>query len=114
MRAVFRRCKYVIWFFSFMWLAVAGAAFLAPRTVVVVSIGSTRFCMGTIVKPFALVCMLIPLVNDTLVLLAVTVGLGMHTHLEPTLNQGIRTLMYGDYLPTFSRAMLRDNQMYYL
>ena len=57
-------------------------------------------------------CGIATLVNDTLVLLAVTVGLVMNTYLEPTLKQGIRTVMYA--LPAFSRAMLRDNQMYYL
>jgi hypothetical protein len=54
------------------------------------------------------------MINDTLVLLAITVGLAMNTYPEPTLKQGIRMAMYGDYLPAFSRAMLRDNQMYYL
>jgi hypothetical protein len=97
-----------------MWLAVAGAAFTAPRTLVASSIGSSNYCVGVTVKSFALVCIVIPFINDTLVLLAVTIGLGMHAHIEPNLKQGIRTVMYGDYLPAFSRAMLRDNQMYYL
>jgi len=35
------------------------------------------------------------------------VGL-MNTH-RSILKEGIRTMMYGDYLPAFSRAMLRDN-----
>lgn len=47
-------------------------------------------------KLFALVCIVVPLVNDTLVLLGIPVGLGMHTHLEPSLKQGIMTVMYGD------------------
>jgi chromate transport protein ChrA len=113
-RAVFRRSKYVVWFFSFMWLAVTGAVSTAPRNVIVMSIGSTRYCISGTVKPFAVVCVVVPLVNDTLVLLAITVGLVMNTHVEPTFTQGIRTVMYGDYLPAFSRAILRDNQMYYL
>ena len=113
-RAVFSRSKYVIWFFSFMWLAVLAAALTAPQALFAMSIGSTRYCTTGTLKPFAVVCIIVPLVNDTLVLLAVTVGLVMNTHLEPTLKQGIRTVMYGDYLPAFSRAMLRDNQMYYL
>ena len=97
-----------------MWLGVVGAALTAPQTVVSMGTNSMGYCISKTVKPFAVVCIIIPLVNDTLVLLAVTVGLVMNTHLEPTLKQGIRTVMYGDYLPAFSRAMLRDNQMYYL
>ena len=66
-------------------------------------------------KPFGVVSVIIPLVNDTLVLLAVTIGLVTNTQLQdPTLKEGIRTVMYGDYLPAFSRAILRGNQMYYL
>ena len=97
-----------------MWLAVVGAALTAPQTVVSMSISSTGNCISRTVKSFAVVCIIVPLVNDTLVLLAVTIGLVMNTQVEPTLKQGIGTVMYGDYLPAFSRAMLRDNQMYYL
>jgi chromate transport protein ChrA len=113
-RAVFSRSKYVVWFFSFMWLAVLGAAFTTPQALFATRIGPTKYCTTGTLKPFAVVCVIVPLVNDTLVLLAVTVGLATNTHLEPTLKQGIRTVMYGDYLPAFSRAMLRDNQMYYM
>ena len=98
-----------------MWLGVVGAELTAPHTLFSTSIGSTRYCTLGTVKPFAVpLCVIVPLVNDTLVLLAVTVGLVMNTRLDPTLKEGIRTVMYGDYLPAFSRAMLRDNQMYYL
>ena len=97
-----------------MWLAVVGAVSISPIVVGSTNIGSTGYCIGSILKPFGVVAVIVPLVNDTLVLLAVTVGLVMNTHLEPTLKEGIRTAMYGDYLPAFSRAILRDNQMYYL
>ena len=97
-----------------MWFAVLGAAITVTQAGFATRIGSTRYCTTKAMKPFVVVCVIGPLVYDTLVLLAVTVGLAMNTHLEPTLKQGIRTAMYGDYLPAFSRAMLRDNQMYYL
>jgi DNA-binding IclR family transcriptional regulator len=98
-----------------MWLAVVGAASTAPLVVEWTSISSTGYCTDNVVKPFGVVSVIVPLVNDTLVLLAVTVGLVTNTHLqEPSLKEGIRTVMFGDYLPAFSRAMLRDNQMYYL
>ena len=114
-RAVFSRSKYVVWFFSFMWLGVVGAALTAPHAIFATSIGLTRYCTTGTVKPFAVpLCIIVPLVNDTLVLLGVTFGLVMNTYVEPTLKQGIRMVMYGDHLPAFSRAMLRDNQMYYL
>jgi hypothetical protein len=114
LRGVFSRNKYVVWFFGFMWLAVVGAALTVPQATFATSLGSTKYCATSTVKPFAIACIIVPLVNDTLVLLAVTVGLAMNTHPETTLKQGIRMAMYGDYVPAFSRALLRDNQMYYL
>ena len=113
-RAVFSGSKYVVWFFSFMWLAVLGAALTVPQAVTATSVGSTKFCTNRTLKPFAVATVIVSLVNDTLVLLAVTIGFVMNTHRELTLKEGMRTMMYGDYLPAFSRAMLRDNQMYYL
>jgi hypothetical protein len=97
-----------------MWLAVLGAALTVPQAAFATRIGPTRYCTMMKVKPFTVVSVIVPLINDTLVLLAVTAGLVMNTHLDPTLKQGIRMAMYGNYLPAFSRAMLRDNQMYYL
>ena len=32
MRAIFRRCKYIVWSFGLMWIAVAEVAFIALRT----------------------------------------------------------------------------------
>jgi len=113
-RVVFNGSKYVIWFFGSMWLAVLGVSLTVSQAVFSVNIGSTKYCRIKTVKPFAVMCVIVPLVNDTLVLLAITIGLATNTHLEPTLKRGIRTAMYGDYLPAFTRAMLRDNQMYYL
>jgi len=97
-----------------MWLAVLGTALTVTQAGFTTKTGLTGNCTTRTMKLFAVVCTIVPLVYDTLVLLAVAVGLAMNTHLEPTLKQGIRTAMYGDYLPAFSRAMLRDNQMYYL
>ena len=97
-----------------MWLAVLGAPLTVTQAGFATRIGSTRYCTTRTMKLFTIACLIVPVVNDTLALLAVTFGLAMNTHLEPTLKQGIRTAMYGDYLPAFSRAMLRANQMYYL
>jgi hypothetical protein len=112
-RAVFSRNKYVVWFFSFMWLAVLGGALTVPQAASAMSVGPKRYCATRRAESFGVASVIISLVNDTLVLLATTVGFVMNTH-QPTLKGGIRTMMYGDYLPAFSRAMLRDNQMYYL
>jgi hypothetical protein len=112
-RAIFSRNKPVIWFFGFMWLAVLGAALAVTQAVTATSIGSTKYCTNKTVKPFLPMTIIVSLINDTLVFLVVTIGFAMNTH-QSTLKEGFRTMMYGDYLPAFSRAMLRGGQMYYL
>ncbi|KIM36340.1 hypothetical protein M413DRAFT_78414 [Hebeloma cylindrosporum] len=112
--AIWNRNKYVVWFFNFMWLGVVGAQIAAQEAVFTTNDGSSSYCTSKKAKPFVVVCVIIPVVNDTLVLLAVTIGFVMNTHLEPTLKHGMRTVIYGEYLPAFSKAMLRGNQMYYL
>ena len=48
----------------------------------------TRYRTTRAVKPFAVLCVIVPLVDDTLILLGVTVGLVMNTPV------GIRTPIY--------------------
>ena len=79
-----------------------------PQAVSAMRIGPTRYCINRTRKPFAVVTIIVSLVNDTLVLLAVTVGFMMNTHRELTLKEGITTMMYGAYLPAFSKAILRE------
>ena len=59
---------------------------------------------------------MIPLIYDTLVFLAITWRLSRNSY-DPgpnTLESGIKFLIFGDYLPVFSKALLRDGQAYYL
>ena len=79
-----------------------------------VHVGPTQFCVTSDVKPFAAAAFFIPLINDTLVFLAMTWRLSRNSYACRTLEHDVRVFVFGDYLPMFSKAMLQDGQAYYL
>jgi hypothetical protein len=113
-RAVFDRNPWIVAFFAILWLAVVGACLTVIIGVNGVNIGSTRYCIEGSVKPFVTTAAIIPLINDTFVFLAITWRLADNSYARPTLKDGLRVLIFGDYLPKFSKAMLQDGQAYYL
>jgi len=113
-RAVFDRNPWIVAFFAGLWLAVVAACVTVIVGVNGVNIGSTRYCIDGTVKPFVTTATIIPLINDTLVFFAITWRLSCNSYARPTLKDGLRVWIFGDYLPIFSRAMLQDGQAYYL
>jgi len=79
-----------------------------------VNIGSTRYCIDGEVKSYVTTATIIPLINDTFVFLAISWRLFSNSYARPTFKDGLRVLIFGDYLPMFSKAMLHDGQAYYL
>jgi len=79
-----------------------------------VNIGATRYCIDGEVKSYVTMATVIPLVNDTCVFLAISWRLFCNSYARPTLKDRLRVLIFGDYMPMFSKAMLHDGQAYYL
>lgn len=113
-RAVFDGNRWVVGFFVFMWLAVVAGMLTVTAGVTGAAIGDTKYCLNSKVESYVGAASIIPLVNDTLVFLTITYRLVTNSHMEYTLKDGFRTLVFGDYLPAFSRALLQDGQRYYL
>ncbi|KAF8898046.1 hypothetical protein CPB84DRAFT_1681667 [Gymnopilus junonius] len=113
-RAVFDGNKFVVAFFAFMWLAVVAGCITVTQGVTGANIGTTDYCLNVSLEGYVSAAAIVPLVNDTLVFLAITFRLMANAHRDYNLKDGMRTLVYGDYLPSFSRALLQDGQAYYL
>ncbi|KAJ3506387.1 hypothetical protein NLJ89_g6892 [Agrocybe chaxingu] len=113
-RAVFDRDRRVVGFFAFMWLAVLAGCLTVTQGVEGAEIGDTRFCVNASLESYVAAAAIIPLVNDTLIFLAITWRLMQNANVEPSLKGGVRTLFFGDYMPAFSKALLQDGQVYYL
>ena len=115
-RAVFHSYPWVIAFFAGMWLVVLGG-FLSFVVHIFKSTGSPSPSVCLIssgVDPYIAVATIISLTNDTLVFLAITWGLFRTSYNPLSLQCGFRFMVFGDYLPVFSRVLLRDGQAYYL
>ena len=115
-RAVFNTYPWVVAFFAGLWLAILGGclAFIVEiYELVMVNPASNRdpICINSDVNPILAATTIILLVNDTLVFLAISWRLSRNSY---TLESGIRLLIFGDYLPVFSKALLQDGQAYYL
>ncbi|KAF9553169.1 hypothetical protein CPC08DRAFT_728110 [Agrocybe pediades] len=115
LRAVFEGNRYVIGFFAFMWLSVLGASLtVAINGVTGINIGPTGYCLNAAMKNYVSSAAVLPLANDTLNFLAVSYRLMSNTHVDHTILIGVKTVVFGKYMPRFSRALLRDGQKYYL
>jgi hypothetical protein len=117
-RAVFNTYPWVVVFFAGLWLAVLGgcvAAFIVnifePMPD---SASKTPFCIKPGMDFFVEGATIILLINDTLVFLAISWRLSCNSYDSYTFENGIRLLIFGDYLPVFSKALLQDGQAYYL
>ena len=118
-RAIFNRDPWVVTFFAVLWLAVLGGCL----AILVDAFKPTRLdsttdmipiCFTSGVNLFVAAITIIPLINDTLVFLAISWRLYRNSYDPYTLNGGIRVLIFGDYLPVFSKVLLQDGQAYYL
>ena len=115
-RAVFNQNKFIVAFFALMWLAVLAGCIMGAHGVTGSNIGTTDYCMNVGIEGYIAPGGIIPLINDTLVFLAISYRLTADTHRDYSLRDGIsiKALVLGDCLPSFSRAFLQDGQAYYL
>jgi hypothetical protein len=116
-RAVFNGNRWIVAFFATLWLAVLGGClafvvdvFYAPSP----APNAHAFCIKENINPFVAAATIIPLINDTFTFLAVTWHLFRKSYVRHTLKNNFRLLVFGDYLPVFSKALLQDGQAYYL
>ena len=118
-RAVFNRNPWVTAFFAGLWLAVLGGCLALIDDVfkpIPMNPASnvSPTCLDSSINPFAATVTIIPLINDTLVFLAISWRLSRNSYEPYTLKSGIKYLIFGDHLPVFSKVLLQDGQAYYL
>lgn len=106
---------YVTLFFSFMWLAVVAGSVTSTQGVTLVPLGTTNYCTNGRMDEYVIASGIIPLVNDTLVFIAITWRLVRGSCLGSTRTGGSTwSFIFGKHLPAFSRSLLQDGQVYYL
>lgn len=87
---------------------------LIPLTVRGAHIGQTAYCQDANVPLFAYAALLAPLAYDTLVFIAISWRIAQNSHVTLNFRDGFKIVVLGRYLPAFTRAVLLDNQKYFL
>ncbi|KAJ7202675.1 hypothetical protein B0H12DRAFT_1035933 [Mycena haematopus] len=113
-RAVYGAARRVTIIFGLLWIAELAACVSVPFGTGGINIGPTRYCIVTKLEPFAGSAAITPAVFDTSVFIAISYRLVGNTHVEYSWGQALRALLTGAYLPSFSKSLLIDGQMYYM
>ncbi|KAG6867430.1 hypothetical protein C0993_002818 [Termitomyces sp. T159_Od127] len=112
-RAFFNQNKYIIAFFALLWLAVLGSSLTAATVASAMHLGPTNYCVNAKLKPYASAAPITFAINDTFVFLCISWRL-LSSALGRGRNSSIVSVILGNYLSAFSRALLHDGQVYYL
>lgn len=113
-RAIYGGSKSITVFFGLLLLFVIGGCLTTIEGDSVREVGSTGYCVNHKFESYATSSVIAPLVNDTLVFLAISWRLMRSTPLCDGRKFRIRDVIFGRRMPPFSRALLKDGQIYYL
>jgi hypothetical protein len=110
--ALYNNNKYVVTFFSLLWLGVLASAIAVALDTSAFRIGKTNYCAESRSKKSSVLATM-ALVYDTLIFLATSWAL-MRSYTPVTSTRGFRNMVLGKHLFAFSKSILRDGQAYYL
>ncbi|KAJ7222153.1 hypothetical protein GGX14DRAFT_558254 [Mycena pura] len=110
-RAIYNNHTILGFFFFIAWLSVLGTAALVPFIATAANIGPTDYCIDVNVKSYASAATITPLVHDTIIFVAISLRLFRNSYVT---RGNFRAFVTGEYLPQFSKALLKDGQLYYL
>lgn len=114
-RAIYEGNLWVSLFFFLAWVPVLATNIAVAATVSGGNLGPTSYCEDATAPKFVTSPFICLAIYDTLVFLAITYKMTMNAHVENLdVKRGLNTAIRGKYLPSFSRALLKDGQVYYL
>ncbi|KJA13277.1 hypothetical protein HYPSUDRAFT_174115 [Hypholoma sublateritium FD-334 SS-4] len=115
LRAVYNRDRVIVTIFSILWLGLLASSFFVPLGIQAAHIGPTKYCTIISVKKSAILGHLTPLIYDTLVFVAISWRLCRIACARPSGPQErLKVVLFGRYLPAFTKSILLDGQIYYL
>ncbi|KAF8166734.1 hypothetical protein K438DRAFT_1856840 [Mycena galopus ATCC 62051] len=113
-RAIYGDARMVTIIFGLMWVVVLATCIMIPFATGGVNIGTTRYFIVGELAPSAVIVGIAPAVFDTTVFIAISYRLIGNTHTEYSWIEKARTFLTGAYLPSFSKSLLVDGQVYYM
>ncbi|KAJ6454632.1 hypothetical protein C8R45DRAFT_599968 [Mycena sanguinolenta] len=112
--AVWHQSKIAYAVFSILWLAVFGAGITAPLGIRAAHIGPTAHCIPTVIPNNVEAAVILPLINDTVVFLAINYRILAHTVVADSAMARLRVFLGGKKISTLSRALIQSGQHFYL
>ncbi|KAJ7107514.1 hypothetical protein C8R44DRAFT_637441, partial [Mycena epipterygia] len=114
-RAVYCGARPVTIIFGLMWLSVLGTSLIIPIATRGVNIGPTPYCTLGELAVYAAIIGLNPGLFDIAVFLTISYKLVGNTHVEyHSWKQKASACFTGAYLPSFSKSLFVDGQIYYM
>ncbi|KAF9041330.1 hypothetical protein BJ165DRAFT_1406291 [Panaeolus papilionaceus] len=116
-RAIFNRDRFFVIFFNCLWIGVVASSLTGPFGTSGINIGTTEYCVIDRFEGYIDAAAIAPLVFDTLVFIAISRRLmidALVVDRDLRTCADVKALVLGDYLPTLSKALLQDGQVYYL
>lgn len=114
LRAIYNRDRIVVGCFFILWCGLLACTIFIPAGILGGTIGPTKYCVDEDVPISAYAAIIAPLVHDTLVFIAISWRLLQNASIDGNLKENLQVVMYGKYLPAFSKSLLLDGQRYYL
>ncbi|KAJ3506391.1 hypothetical protein NLJ89_g6894 [Agrocybe chaxingu] len=112
--AIYNKNKYIIMIFGFMWIAVIGGSTTAVIGGSYHSLGPTDYCTNASLPSYASAAAIIPTANDFCLYIAIVWRMLRSSYVDNTVKNGVRMMVFGDYLPALSKALLHNGQAYFL
>ncbi|CAA7262467.1 unnamed protein product [Cyclocybe aegerita] len=112
--AVYNKNRYIIAFFSFMWIAVIGGSATAVIGGSYHKLGLTDYCINDTLPSYASAAAIIPTANDFCIYIAIVWRMLQSSYTDNTVKNRVRMMVFGDYLPRLSKALLHNGQAYFM
>ncbi|KAF7358206.1 hypothetical protein MVEN_00869100 [Mycena venus] len=112
--AIYGGARTVTVVFGFLWIAELAACISVPISTKATNIGPTRYCIIAQLAPYAGAASIISTVFDTAVFIAISYKLVGNALVDYSWPNKVRAFFRGAYLPSFSKSLLVDGQMYYM
>lgn len=113
-RAIYGKTRLVTVIFGLLWLGVAALSTTITFGGDAIPIGPTKYCLVSKLAPYVGASSIMVTVHDTAVFLAISYRLVTNTYVVHSHKELAKVLFSGAYLPSFSRSLFVDGQVYYM
>jgi len=106
--------KYAIAFFGLSWLGFLANSIVVSMGVTGMQIENTPYCVEIKSQTESILGAIGPIIHDVLIFLATAWILMQNSYIEANVKNSLKIMVLGRHLPAFSKALLRDGQLYFM